>query len=97
MTSPPRPSPGSPAAAVASSYDNAGAGGADNIRSRPRHDNTRQPSSSSLMKQASRRLVSGRLDLLDNNTVNFVMALTMGLGAIVVAGWYNTVPIFSRL
>jgi hypothetical protein len=49
------------------------------------------------MKQASRRLVSGRLDLLDNNTVNFVMALTMGLGAIVVAGWYNTVPIFSRL
>lgn len=38
------------------------------------------------------RVVESGWDLLDNNDVNFLMALTMSLGAMGVAGWYWNVP-----
>ncbi len=40
----------------------------------------------------SRRIVSGR-DLLDNNGVNFVMALAMSITGVVAASWLWKVPI----
>jgi uncharacterized membrane protein len=44
----------------------------------------------------SRKVESG-LAILDNNEVNFVMALTMSLGAMSVAGWFWEVPFSSIL
>jgi uncharacterized membrane protein len=38
------------------------------------------------------RAVESGWDLLDNNDVNFLMALTMSVGAMGVAGWYWNVP-----
>ncbi|OIW23649.1 hypothetical protein CONLIGDRAFT_637623 [Coniochaeta ligniaria NRRL 30616] len=38
------------------------------------------------------RVVESGWDLLDNNDVNFLMALTMSLGAMGVASWYWSVP-----
>ncbi|KAB5525762.1 integral membrane protein DUF92-domain-containing protein [Coniochaeta sp. 2T2.1] len=43
-------------------------------------------------EKASRVVESGLWDLLDNNDVNFLMALTMSFGAMGVAGWYWGVP-----
>jgi hypothetical protein len=37
------------------------------------------------------------LSFLDNNEVNFVMALTMSLGAMGVASWFWNVPFSSIL
>ena len=39
----------------------------------------------------SRQIESG-LDVLDNNAVNFLMALIMSVGGILVAAWYWNVP-----
>ncbi|KAJ2978931.1 hypothetical protein NUW58_g7340 [Xylaria curta] len=36
-------------------------------------------------------------DLLDNNDVNFLMAFTMSVGGMLVAGWYWGIPIASIL
>ena len=47
-------------------------------------------------EQPSRRVESG-LGLLDNNDVNFLMALSMSLGAMVVAGWLWKIPFESIL
>jgi uncharacterized membrane protein len=44
--------------------------------------------------EPSRTVVSG-LRILDNNEVNFLMALTMSLGAIAIAGWAWDVPFRS--
>jgi uncharacterized membrane protein len=41
------------------------------------------------------RVVESGLDLLNNNDVNFLMALTMSVGAMAVAGWYWDVPFSS--
>jgi hypothetical protein len=38
------------------------------------------------------RIVESGLGLLDNNEVNFLMALTMSLGAMAIAGWVWDVP-----
>lgn len=46
-------------------------------------------------EKPSRVIESGSLGLLDNNEVNFLMALTMSLGAIVVASWVWEVPLES--
>lgn len=43
------------------------------------------------------RVVESGWDLLDNNDVNFLMALTMSLGAMGAASWYWGVPIESIL
>lgn len=43
-------------------------------------------------EKPSRVSVNG-LDLLDNNDVNFIMATTMSVSAMVVAGWYWEIPI----
>jgi hypothetical protein len=43
------------------------------------------------------RTVESGLSLLDNNEVNFLMALTMSLGAMGVAGWFWDVPFSSIL
>ncbi|KAI1385131.1 integral membrane protein DUF92-domain-containing protein [Hypoxylon trugodes] len=47
-------------------------------------------------QKPTRVAVSG-FDLLDNNDVNFLMAFTMSVGAIVGAGWYWNVPLDSIL
>lgn len=44
--------------------------------------------------QASRRLESG-LGVLDNNAVNFLMALIMSVGAMLASAWYWGVPLGS--
>ncbi|KAI4864438.1 integral membrane protein DUF92-domain-containing protein [Hypoxylon rubiginosum] len=41
------------------------------------------------------RVAESGLDLLDNNDVNFLMAFTMSVGAMVLAGWYWGVPLES--
>jgi uncharacterized membrane protein len=48
-------------------------------------------------EKPSRIVESGMLSLLDNNEVNFVMALTMSLGAMGVASWFWDVPFSSIL
>lgn len=47
-------------------------------------------------ERPSRIVESGR-DLLDNNDVNFLMAVTMSVGAMAAAGWYWDVPIENLL
>lgn len=47
-------------------------------------------------EKPSRMTVSGR-DLLDNNDVNFIMAVTMSVGAMFLASWFWDVPIQSVL
>lgn len=41
------------------------------------------------------RVVENGWDLLDNNDVNFLMAVIMSVSAMVVAGWYWGVPLQS--
>jgi uncharacterized membrane protein len=48
-------------------------------------------------EKPSRVVESGSLGFLDNNEVNFLMALTMSLGAMAVAGWFWDVPLSSIL
>jgi uncharacterized membrane protein len=48
-------------------------------------------------EKPSRVVESGWLSLLDNNEVNFLMALTMSLGAMGVASWFWDVPFNSIL
>ncbi|KAN0108682.1 Integral membrane protein DUF92 domain containing protein [Hyaloscypha variabilis] len=47
-------------------------------------------------EKPSRVVESGSLSLLDNNEVNFLMALTMSLGAMGVASWFWEIP-FSTI
>ena len=47
-------------------------------------------------EKPSRKVESG-LSILDNNEVNFIMALTMSLGAMGIAGWLWDVPFNSIL
>lgn len=46
-------------------------------------------------EKPSRVVESGSVGLLDNNEVNFLMALTMSLGAMGVASWFWDVPLSS--
>ncbi|ORY65290.1 integral membrane protein DUF92-domain-containing protein [Pseudomassariella vexata] len=39
------------------------------------------------------RVVESGLDLLDNNDVNFLMAFTMSIGAVAIAGYYWGIPL----
>lgn len=48
-------------------------------------------------EKPSRVVESGPLGLLDNNEVNFLMALTMSLGAMAVASWVWGVPMSTIL
>jgi len=48
-------------------------------------------------EKPSRIVESGTLALLDNNEVNFLMALTMSVGAMVIASWFWDVPFNSIL
>ncbi|KAH9900314.1 integral membrane protein DUF92 [Xylariomycetidae sp. FL2044] len=43
------------------------------------------------------RVTESGFDLLDNNDVNFLMAFTMSIGAMVIAGWYWQIPFDSIL
>lgn len=49
--------------------------------------NSAQPAEGSDVVKSSRLVESG-LDILDNNEVNFLMASTMSMGSMIVAGWY---------
>jgi uncharacterized membrane protein len=55
----------------------------------------RQPSFGD--NKPSRVVESGSLGILDNNEVNFLMALTMSIGAMVIAGWVWNIPMSSIL
>ncbi|CAL3967706.1 hypothetical protein PZA11_003937 [Diplocarpon coronariae] len=46
-------------------------------------------------EKPSRVVESGSLAILDNNQVNFVMALTMSVGAMGIASWFWDVPLSS--
>jgi len=46
-------------------------------------------------KQPSRVVESGKLGLLDNNEVNFLMASGMSIGAMAIASWFWGVPLSS--
>ena len=48
-------------------------------------------------EKPSRIVESGSLSLLDNNEVNFLMALTISLGAMGVASWFWEIPFNSIL
>lgn len=48
-------------------------------------------------EKPSRVVESGFLGILDNNEVNFLMALTMSLGAMAIASWCWEVPFESIL
>lgn len=48
-------------------------------------------------EKPSRVVESGLLGILDNNEVNFLMALTMSVGAMVIAGWFWEIPMSSIL
>ncbi|KAG9229621.1 integral membrane protein DUF92 [Amylocarpus encephaloides] len=48
-------------------------------------------------EQPSRVVESGSIGVLDNNEVNFLMAFTMSVGAMAVAGWAWGVPMSSIL
>lgn len=48
-------------------------------------------------EKPSRVVESGALGLLDNNEVNFLMALTMSIGAMGIASWFWEVPFSSIL
>ncbi|OTB02424.1 hypothetical protein M426DRAFT_24750 [Hypoxylon sp. CI-4A] len=43
------------------------------------------------------RVAESGFDLLDNNDVNFLMAFSMSIGAITLAGWYWEIPLDSIL
>lgn len=43
----------------------------------------------------SRVVESGKIGLLDNNEVNFLMASSMSLGAMAIASWFWEVPFSS--
>jgi len=58
-----------------------------------RHD-TKKKQGANADEKPSRTVESG-LGLLDNNEVNFLMALTMSLGAMAIAGWVWDVPLRS--
>lgn len=61
-------------------------------------EGSKQPSrQSSLNAKPSRVVESGALGILDNNEVNFLMALTMSLGAMSIASWFWDVPFSSIL
>jgi uncharacterized membrane protein len=45
----------------------------------------------------SRVVESGSIGILDNNEVNFLMALTMSVGAMAIAGWVWDTPMSSIL
>jgi hypothetical protein len=57
----------------------------------------KNPQTSNLGNEHPSRIVESGLSLLDNNEVNFLMALTMSLGAMGVAGWYWNIPLGSIL
>ena len=46
--------------------------------------------------ESSRKIVSGR-GLLDNNAVNVLMAFTMSMGGMLVAGYIWEIPVQSIL
>jgi uncharacterized membrane protein len=63
-----------------------------------RHDPNRHSRQSSLdVEKPSRIVESGALAILDNNDVNFLMALTMSVGAMAVASRFWDVPLSSVL
>ena len=62
-----------------------------------REDPQKHSRQSSSNEKPSRVVESGALGILDNNEVNFLMALTMSLGAMGIASWFWDVPFSSIL
>ncbi|QSZ36618.1 hypothetical protein DSL72_006498 [Monilinia vaccinii-corymbosi] len=59
-------------------------------------DTSKTPLKSSLKHDHPSRIIeNGYLNILDNNQVNFLMALTMSLGAMGIASWVWNVPFSS--
>lgn len=65
---------------------------ADDVKPRNKYDAKNKHRRSSFGDEKPSRVVESGWDLLDNNDVNFLMALTMSLGAMGVASWYWGVP-----
>jgi uncharacterized membrane protein len=70
----------------------------EKMRGMDRYDAKKKFRKSSFGDERPSRVVeSGALGVLDNNEVNFVMALTMSLGAMGIASWFWDVPFNSIL
>lgn len=64
-----------------------------------KYDPKKKPRQPSFGDGEPSRVVESGMALLDNNEVNFMMALTMSLGAMAIAGWAWNIPlirIFQR-
>ncbi|KAI1473363.1 integral membrane protein DUF92-domain-containing protein [Daldinia eschscholtzii] len=77
--------------AVESRSDPSQAGAGDN--SNNPYDPKDRHRSSHFGDRKPTRVAESGFDLLDNNDVNFLMAFSMSVGAIVLAGWYWQVPL----
>jgi len=60
-----------------------------------RYDPTKKQRQPSFGNGNPSRTVESGLGILDNNEVNFIMALTMSIGAMAIAGWVWDVPLGS--
>lgn len=69
----------------------------EKMPSNNRHEPDKKMTQTSLGDGEPSRVVESGLGLLDNNEVNFLMALTMSLGAMAIAGWAWDVPFQSIL
>ncbi|KAI0378516.1 integral membrane protein DUF92-domain-containing protein [Hypomontagnella monticulosa] len=69
--------------------------GTDNSSTNDPYDPKDKHRSSHFGDRRPTRIVESGWDLLDNNDVNFLMAFTMSIGAILLASWYWQVPLDS--
>ncbi|KAI2602905.1 integral membrane protein DUF92-domain-containing protein [Hypoxylon fragiforme] len=71
------------------------ASGGDDSSSKSPYDPKDKHRSSHFGDRKPTRVSESGFDLLDNNDVNFLMAFTMSVGSIIIAGWYWGVPLDS--
>jgi uncharacterized membrane protein len=60
-----------------------------------KHHSKKENKQSSVVDEKPSRVIESGFGLLDNNEVNFLMALTMSLGAMGVASWVWSIPLES--
>jgi len=66
------------------------------VASKDYQQSHQEPTGVSTSFQDSRKIETGS-GVLDNNSVNFLMALVMSVGGMVVASWYWNLPLRSIL
>lgn len=74
-----------------------GGSAVDDAEGTDRYDPKDKHRKSSFGDERPSRVVESGWDVLDNNEVNFLMALTMSLGSMMIASWYWEQPLESLL